>query len=257
MKRALWAAGLLLGLGSSPLARAEWSVSGDLEHFRWKESTSPGVTETGPISGIGLRWTQDRPAGWTFGYHGRLYFGSVDYDGSLLFSGAPVQGTTEYTGMTHEGQAVYRVPGSAAGAGLVLGLGYDYWNRELTAFQREEYQVLFLRLGGAFDRHESAGWYGGAGLKYPFWIEEDAHFPDLGFVPNPRLSPKGRLGPYAELGYRFNRRWQMSAYYESYRFAESGDVSVIERGTGTPFSFFQPKSSADMLGLRMHYSFQP
>ena len=96
---------LAIGLGvMSPAAQAGWSVSGDVEHFKWRESTTPAVTETGPIFGLGVHWTQDRPAGWGFAYHGRLYFGSVDYDGSLLFTGEPVTGTTEYSGLRNEAQ---------------------------------------------------------------------------------------------------------------------------------------------------------
>ena len=254
MRWALVALALALAAVSAPAA-AGWSVSGDLEHFRWAEDTSPSVTETGPRFGIGVHWTQDKPAGWQFGYHGRLYFGSPAYTGSLLFSGEPITGTTDYSGVTHEGQAVYRIPGSASGAEFVAGLGLDYWIRQLSTLQSEEYRVLYLRLGANFDRRGPAGWYGGAGVKYPFFVDEDAHFPDLGFQPNPHLEPKGELSVYAEVGYRFNDRWSLTGYYDSYRFAESDAVGVIQAGTGTPFSFTQPRSSVDSLGLRLRRGF--
>lgn len=255
VKPALAAALLVLGAAASPLASAEWSVSGDFERFRWKEHISPSVTETGPIFGLGMHWSQDRPQGWGFRYHGRLYFGSVDYRGSELFSGQPLNGTTDYSGFTNEGQMAYRVPGSPSGAELVAGLGYDYWNRQLTSFQSEEYRVLYLRLGGGFDAGSTVSWYGAAGVKLPLWTDEDAHFPDLGFDPNPHLRPKREPSLYAEVGYRFTPRWRLGAYYDSYRFGESDGVDVIERGTGTPFRFFQPKSSVDMVGLRLRYDF--
>jgi hypothetical protein len=247
---------LAFSLAASPLARAGWGISGELEHFRWKESTSPSVTETGPLYGLGLHWTQDRPAGaWRLGYNGRLYFGTVDYNGSILLTGEPITGSSDYQGYTHEGQAIYRFPASAAGTEVVAGLGYDYWKRQLTSVQSEEYRVLYLRLGANFDRREPTGWYAGAGFKYPFSVDENAHFPDIGFDPNPRLHPKGELSPYAELGYRFNPRWTLAGYYDSYRFGESDEVAVIQRGTGTPFNFFQPKSTVDSFGLRLRYNF--
>ena len=251
MKRALWAGALLLGLGSSPLARAEWSVFADLERFRWREDISPSVTETGPVLGLGLAWRQERPAGLRFGYEARLYGGSVDYDGSLLFSATPITGTTEYAGMRQEGQALYRL--GASPLELLFGVGFDYWNRQLNADQREEYRVAYLRLGGNFDRGRPTGWFGSAGVKYPFWVDEDGHFPDIGFAPNPHLTPKGGGSLYAEAGYRFRARWSLAAYYESYRFEESGDV-LVTNGV-RDFVFFQPKSSVDSLGLRLRYSF--
>src|SRR5690348_9614660 len=132
MKKALAWGMVVLGLGLSPLARAEWSVFGEVERFKWSESTTPSVTETGPMLGLGVRWRQDRPVGLGFGYEARAYGGSVDYKGSLLFSGAPITGTTDYHGLRQEGQLTYRFRGPGE---LLLGVGYDYWNRQLTVDQ--------------------------------------------------------------------------------------------------------------------------
>ena len=246
---------LALAALAGPCAAGGWSVTADLEHFRWREDTSPSVTETGPRVGLGLGWTQDKAAGWELRYQGRLYFGSVDYTGSLLLSNTPVTGTTDYTGMSHEVQAVYGFPGSALGTELVAGLGLDVWNRQLSAVQSEDYSVVYLRLGAALGRRARSGWYGGGGVKFPLSVEEDAHFPDIGFQPNPHLEPKGEASLYAEVGYRFDERLSAAAYYDSYRFGESNAVNVIEAGTGNAFSFFQPKSSVDILGLRLRYRF--
>jgi len=251
MKRALAGALLVLGAALSPRAWAEWSLFGELEHFRWEEDVSPRVTETGPMLGLGLRWRQEHPAGLNFGYEARLYGGSVDYDGSLLFSGTPITGTTEYGGLRQEGQLSYRF--ASRPMELLFAVGYDYWNRQLSVDQREEYRVGYLRLGIHADRRERTGWFGGGGIKYPFWIDEDGHFPDIGFTPNPHLTPRGEVSLYAEAGYRFSPRWSLAGYYEGYRFQESGDVQVSD-GAST-FAFFQPKSSLDSFGLRLRYSF--
>jgi hypothetical protein len=251
LKRALAAAMLGLGLALSPLARAEWSAFGELEHFRWKEDVSPRVTETGPMLGVGVRWRQERPAGLGFGFESRVYGGSVDYDGSLLFSGTPITGTTEYGGWRNELQAIYRFTGSPAE--LVLGAGYDYWNRQLTPDQHEEYNVGYVRFGVQVDQRAPRGWFGGGGIKYPFFVDENAHFPEIGFVPNTHLRPQGQGSVYAELGYRFDPRWSLAGYYESYRFGESDPVLVTDGATTE--AFFQPRSSLDSFGVRLRYSF--
>jgi hypothetical protein len=247
-------------LAFSVVAHAGWSITGDVEHFRWAESGDPSVTETGPMFGIGGRYLMDRPAGWLFGWRGRLYFGSVDYNGALLANNQPATGTTEYAGVSNEGQAIYRLPGNPYGLELVSGLILDYWNRQLSSFQREEYWVGSLRLGLNADPRASTGWFGGAGVKYPFYTREDAHLTDIGFDSNPRLKPKGAWSLYAETGYRFTRSWGLTLYYDSYRFKES-DLTPTVFNPDIPdcaagCRVFQPATNVDRIGLRLQYSFQ-
>lgn len=252
----------LAALAASAPAYAGWSITGDVERFRWAEDTDPRVTETGPMFGIGARFSLDRPAGWQLVWRGRLYVGSVDYDGAFLDTGAPASGTTEYTGLLNEAQAVYRLPGNAQGFELVSGLILDYWNRQLSRDQREEYWIGALRLGLQADRRESTGWFGGGGLKYPFYTREDAHLADIGFSSNPRLEPKGEASLYADLGYRFSRNISLAAYYDSYRFRESDPTPRITNafisGCTPPGGcrLIQPTSKVDSLGLRLQYRFQ-
>ena len=260
MKAILGAA--LAALAVSAPASAGWSITGDFERFRWAESTDPRVTETGPMFGIGGRFTLERPAGWQFGWRGRLYVGSVDYDGAFLDTGAPATGTTDYTGLLNEAQAVYRLPGNRQGLELVSGLILDYWNRQLSRDQREEYWIASLRLGLQADRRESTGWFGGGGLKYPFYTREDAHLTEIGFNSNPRLEPKGEVSLYADFGYRFNRNISLAVYYDSYRFKESDPTPRLTNpfvsGCAPPGGcrLIQPTSKVDSLGLRLQYSFR-
>jgi len=265
--KALLAAGLAGAALCSAAAHAGWSVNGDVEHFRWAESTDPSVTETGLMFGIGGGYRQLRPAGWQFAWRGRLYFGSLDYDGALLSTNQPATGTSEYAGLANEGQAIYRVPGSANGMEFVSGLVLDYWNRRLSSVQREQYWVASVRLGLNFDRRESQGWFGGGGLKYPFWTRQDAHLTDIGFNANPHLEPKGALSLYGDVGYRFTRHWSLAGYYESYRFNESDSTQrlinpSVQGCTGVApdpaggCRVFQPQSKQDSFGLRLQYSFE-
>ena len=244
-------------------ATAGWEVTGDLEHFRWEEQTDPSVTETGPRFGIGLGWSQDKAAGWRFAYRGRLYFGSVDYQGSNLFDPSlPISGTTDYSGFVNEGLLIYPFPGNAWGTEFVGGLVWDYWNRQLSPQQREQYWVASLRLGLSFDRHATQGWFGGGGLKYPFYAREDAHLTEIGFSSNPTLEPKGQMSLYAEAGYRFGGRWSLTGYYDSYRFKESDPTPLLTNPFAPPgdpcrtgCQLLQPNSRVDSVGLRLHYGF--
>ena len=257
----------IAGAMVSAAAHAGWYVNGDVEHFRWAESTNPAVTETGPMFGIGGGYRVLRPAGWQFGWRGRLYFGSLDYNGALLSTNEPATGTSDYSGITNEGQAIYRVPGSASGMEFVSGLVLDYWNRQLSSVQREQYWIASLRLGLNFDQREAKGWYGGGGVKYPFWTRQDAHLSDIGFNANPELEPKGTLSVYADVGYRFTRRWSLTGYYDSYRFNASDPTPPIINPSvngcrGAPLDrpggcqLFQPQSKQDSFGLRLEYSFE-
>jgi hypothetical protein len=252
----------LAAMAVSASAHAGWDITGDIERFRWSESTAPRVTETGPMFGIGGRFTQEREAGWQFGWRGRLYFGSVDYRGSFLADNTPASGTTEYAGLLNEGRAVYRLPGNRFGMELVSGLILDIWNRRLSEFQQEDYWVASLRLGVNFDQRRPTGWFAGGGIKYPFYAREDAHLTDIGFNSNPKLEPKGALSLYADAGYRFNRKWSMTGYYDSYRFDESEPTTPLVNpflpGCSAPSGcrVFQPTSRVDSLGLRLQYSFQ-
>jgi hypothetical protein len=235
--------------GDAGDASAEWSANVGVEQFRWAESTTPGVTETGPRVSLGLGYMQDRTSGWLLAYRGDLYGGSVNYHGAGLFTGTPIEGTTDYYGVRNEAQAIHR----SGRTDLVLGLGLDYWERWLTSSQSEDYYVYYVRLGAEYGGRASQGWFVGAGVKYPVYIVQNAHFDDIGFDQNPKLHPGRAASGYAQVGYRFGRRWSAEAYYDGYRFGESRPATVTMGGT--TFQAFQPKSSADSVGLRLHYHF--
>jgi hypothetical protein len=239
-------------------AWAGWSVSGDVESFRWRESTTPSITESGPRYGIGGSWIQEKDAGWLLGWRGKLYWGSVDYNGSLLFSGAPATSTTEYAGASNELQAIYRpYAGNLDKLDFVGSLGLDAWERKLSVQQKEEYTVAFARLGIEYNGRASQGWFGGGGIKKPIYAREDAHLRDIGFDQNPILRPGKDPSLYGQVGYRFNTQWSLLGYYDSYRFGRSSAVTVTASRSfpGTTFSVFQPQSRIDLLGLRLQFTF--
>ncbi len=251
MKKGVQALGLI-GLVAAAPAYAEWSVNAQVERFRWKEQVSgPEVVESGGRAGFGLSWTQDAERGLIMRYRGTLYAGSVRYRGQLQFSGTNAQSTTDYAGIRNEVQGLYRADADSV-LGIVGGLGLDYWQRSFPfTSQREDWTVLYARAG-----IETARWHGlfaGAGVKYPLQTVENAHFTDAGFDQNPQLRPGRELSLYADLGFRVSRRWQLTAYYDSYRFAQSRSVRLTSGSTA--FIAWQPRSSQDAVGLRLDYFF--
>jgi hypothetical protein len=250
---------LLLSAG----AQAGWSVSADVEAFRWAESGDPSVTETGPRYGLSWGYLGERDAGWQFAYRGQLRRGTINYEGAFLFTGQPTTARTRYTDLVNELQGIYRFPQSF-GFELLGGLGFDYWERNILPGQLEDYSVVYLRLGVNFDPRENLGFFGGGGLKLPIYVREDAHLADLGATSNPYLEPKGELSVYAELGYRFSPRWSLIGYYDGYRFGESpaarvtsSDATACAPATPPcPLSFFQPASTVNSYGLRLQYNFR-
>jgi hypothetical protein len=247
------AATLLLVAGA---ARAEWSMFGEYQRFRWTEPTI-GVKEKGPLWGIGLNWDQDKPERLAFRYRGKYYFGRVDYDGSTLITNQPVQTQVDYDGLLNELQLTYRRHESPTRVGV--GFGLDYWNRQLSDVQREEWWVYFVRVGAEWTQRYRDGWFFGGGIKYPFYVYENPHATSIGFTEETKLYPEGKLSLYADLGYR--RGYVMvSAFYDSWRFEQSatertsGPPCVAAFGTQT-CGLFQPASNADMYGIRLHVFF--
>lgn len=254
--RSLAAAFTALLLSWAAAANAGWSFSLDAESFKWEEATSPVVTEKGPRFGVSWEYEHLRPAGWQFAYRGQFRHGTVDYTGSFLFTGGAATARTEYNGVVNEAQGIYRFPDSPFGLELVGGLGWDWWRRKILPDQKEDYSILFARVGFNMDQRSAQSWFGGAGVKFPFYVSEDAYLNELGFSQNPRLEPKGEPGLYAQVGYRFTRQWSLIGYYDSYRFGESPAIPATNASSpGTTFLIFQPASSVDTFGLRLRYTF--
>ena len=240
-----------------PIGVVMFAVSIGLESFEWTEDTAPiEVEEWGVLLALGLAWTQRKDKGWLLAFRGRADFGDVDFYGARLFSpSVPAEGTTSYLGMSNEAQVRYRWPTRTRGYSFDLlgAVGYDFWERELSQFQQEDFQVAFLRLGVEVNPTGNKGWMFGAGVKYPVWTEEDAHFTDLGYEQNPKLEPGLGVSAYGQVGYRFQRHLALIAYLDGYNFRESDAVFVTQGGTTD--AFVQPASVQYNVGLRLQYLF--
>lgn len=248
MKRVLAVAVAAISMSAAGTACADWAAGAGVESFRWKESTTPTVKETGLRWVLDLTWTQSRDPGLSAGYNLKFYQGNVDYDGATLFGGVPISGETHYSGLTNELRAFYRMPNNFSG---LLALGWDRWERKLSPFQKEDWDVAYVRLGGEFNTATKQGVFGSLGVKYPVWTRENGNFNDLGGTNNPRLRPGKDFSFYGTIAYRANMNWDVIAYYDSYRFKESNAVAVPPLGT-----FLQPKSQMDVIGMKVQYNFQ-
>jgi hypothetical protein len=237
------------------MARAELSLSAGVEYLSWKETTTPEVTESGPLYALGIAYSQDIDAGALFAYRGKLWGGSVDYDGATLFGGTPVESTTDYIGASNELQARWRKPGSRGGSiDGVLGVGLDVWRRSLSSVQNEDYAIGYLRLGLESGTVESSTWSASLGVKYPFWTYENAHFDEIGFDSNPILRPRGEISAFGSLGYRFTPTLQLVTYYEGFRFGKSDPVQTNEVALGLgPTTLVQPATNMSIYGIKLEY----
>ncbi len=212
-------------------------------------------------STFNAEWTQDGDYGWLFAYRGKFYFGQVQYDTYYQVTHEPVSTTTQYIGAAHEAQIFHRTDGANYQLDYVGGLGLDRWQRAIGNSQIEDFRIIYLRGGFNIDQpRHGAGLHGGGGLKYPVVTWEDAHLDSQGYSSNPILKPGKDISLYAQLGYRINTRWDVVAYYDSWRFKQSPKVTAtstteICNGILCVYDIWQPKSNMDAFGLRVMYSF--
>jgi hypothetical protein len=255
MKQVLVALATVVGLGIQS-ANAELHLGGGLEYFDWREDTSPQVKETGPVAAFHAAWIQDKSSGVLFGAKGRVWTGSVDYEGASLVTNQPLSGTTDYFGLGGEGQLRFRTAVRGNHLDFLLGLGWEYWLRQLTRSQSEEYTLLAARAGLETSPGEkAAGLLAGIAVKYPFYVYENGNFKDIGARNNPILKPKGTASATAHLGYRLDNKWQIVGYYESVWLRASDPVYVdFPSGSALPAGFYyQPESHMNVFGLRLEY----
>jgi len=251
-------AGLLTVSIGTP-AQAQFRLGGGVEYFTWTEDTSPSVKESGPLLVLHLGYLQRKDRGLLFGYAGKFYYGDVDYEGATLSEPPiPIAGTTRYTGTMQEAQLRYRLPPNRGYWLDVMGAaGIDFWRRELSSVQREDWRVAFLRLGVEMDTPNDQGFILGAGVKYPIYTWEDPHFSAIGLNPDTTLEPGKDWSVYAQVGYRFRRNWQVVGYVDSFRFRESNSALLVSSNPDLQSGgYFQPQSTLYTWGIKLEYVFR-
>lgn len=285
--------GLLFSSAAAGEVAAQWRSSLGIESFNWFEYDASGaeiVHESGPrlFAELGRRSEYSPRLGAI--YSGRLYGGSVGYDGQTQ-TGTPVTTNSLYLGLRLEAMFDYRLPGAMAASHdwfLHFGLGYDSWVRGIqdtptASGYNERYQVSYSKLGVVFDTNQRIRVQFGA--KFPVMVREDVdysrfatddtgeNFADL------QLAPRATTTLYAAVDYRMTARWNVSLYYDHYLFEASpsenlltasgspvycldtnGDgvceaLNAIDSGSDRLVMAFQPKSDHRTIGVRLTFGY--
>jgi hypothetical protein len=231
-------------------ASAQLTLGLGARYFRWSEQTAPvSVHEDGPLLAGSLSVVAPRAGTLGFGYRGEGGIGIADYHGSFLAApGTAAHSTTVFGTMTHEAQMHVR---SSVGLEGVLAIGAIWWHRQLSATEQEDYQTIALSVSA--ERVRPRGLNGGAGIRFPLSVREDAHFEELGYDTDPTLKPRGTVGFYGRLRYRFAPHLAGAASYERFGLEKSKPVTLTARGRPADIAF-QPETSHWTLGLGLEYS---
>jgi hypothetical protein len=258
---------VLLFLFLPAVLRAEVGMSLGAEYYNLTETLEGQgelVDETGPRFVLGLYWTQEKPEGWSGRYDGEFYTGNVNYDGETQL-GDPYQTTTEYLGTSQEATLVRGWSLKDNHHIQAMGtLGMEVFRRTIVnggGDQKEDFQILYARLGIGYSTRPVHGISVDGGVKYPFRVVENAHLEALGLASNPTLHPKGLPSLYGSVEYHFSEELGLQLYYDSYRFGTSDPVSAVADTTigtctaGSTCSIIQPQTNIYRLGVLLRTAF--
>lgn len=253
---------------------AEMNINTGIEQFNWKEYERSGqklLEESGLRTFIGFEMMKDVDAGFLLGFAGKIYTGRVDYDGasqdSLTGETTPFKTDTNYFGAETELRPRYRTQPAFLSRhyiDLAGTVGLDVWFRQLVDGTNlkgervlgyiENYFIFYARAGFEITpKNRSKGLYAGVGVKYPFLAFEKAYLTRIGYDSDPVLRPQPGISYYGHVGIRLNRKWRITAYYDSYNFGKSPEV--LAQQNGVQYLVHQPESLQYTLGLMLNYHF--
>lgn len=262
--RTAW--GVLLLLVVAPgVSASEIDISGGSEYFLWQEFSDGGsklLDESGMRYFVSVWGTNRIDRGWDSDFGGRLYSGTVAYDGQTT-AGVPLKTDTDYNGSNFELGFTHYAAGRrnlASGEWLIrFALGTDRWRRSLqdshdrdgnaVSGSVERYVSNYAKLGAIYRRE--GRWEAGFGAKAPFFISEEADLEGSTVT----LNPEGQLSLYAHLDVPLSNQWSLGVKYDSYRFSKSDKELVYLPSKSAYYRVWQPESSQDTLGVAVHYRF--
>lgn len=237
----------------------------ETSHFYWDEHNHGAklLDETGMLYGLGLSLSDICATGGeayrlTFGGKAQYAFGTVDYDGTIMETGAPVQTDVEYSEITVEAYlgTMFKTGNPDWFVEPKLTLGYRNRGRDILSNAqargyKESWQTCYSRLGVTaivfMQKAYSLSLSGGAII--PLWAVNDVNIygQDVGVSPEP-FHPT----PYAEVGLEY-KRVGIAAYYEAFSFGKSdpSDVYVEELDS----RLLQPESYEERFGIRLTVAF--
>ncbi len=246
-------------------ARAAFAGEADIyvafDRFVWKEFGDDGsrlLKESGTLTGVGFAYREEFSNHVTLNPGIEFFGGNVDYNGSTQ-SGVPVATTVNYFGAKLEGELgrKFRMtePFFLEPFG---GLGFRAWLRDIhnataqngstASGYTEQWITLHVRLGlrGGMDISQTTRFFVEGGVKLPLYNENTAYLSSKGLGPDVTLHPGRQSSLFAEAGMRINH-FIGSVFYDGMRFPRSDNV--------TASGFFQPRSTADIVGLKLGVAF--
>jgi len=259
-------------MSARPSMAGEIDIYGAIESYTWKEfgdNDQRFLEESGALIGVGFAYWRE------FGNHvtvkpaAEIFGGTVDYDGQACNSltGVCFPSTTkvDYFGVKLAGDAGRRFrPGENSFVEPFGGLGVRIWERNIrdgkaangatTSGYVEEWITLHARLGvrGGQDLAPGKQLIAEAGVKLPLYNENTAYLSRKGLGPDVTMHPGKTPSFFAELGIKLNR-FKGSLFYEGLRFSKSDEVTTTDGRY--IYSSWQPRSAADIYGVRLGASF--
>jgi hypothetical protein len=248
-------------------ARAAFAGEADIyvafDSFVWKEFDDDGsrlLKESGTLAGVGFSYQKEFSNHMILNPKVEFFGGNVDYDGSTQ-SGVPVTTTVNYFGAKLEGDLgrKFRMtePFFLEPFG---GLGFRAWFRDIhdatmqdgstASGYTEEWITLHARLGlrGGMDISQSTRFFVEGGVKLPLYNVNTAYLSSKGLGPDITLHPGLQSSLFVEAGMRINH-FIGSVFYDGLRFSRSDNVAV------SGGFVFQPRSTADIVGLKLGVAF--
>ncbi len=250
------------------LMQGDMEVYGLIERFTWREFDDAGgqiLKESGPRFGVGVAYAHEYSNHMTMKPRIELNGGSVDYDGQTQ-AGVPAASTTNYFGFKFELDLGGRIRPSQS---FVLepfgGIGFRSWFRDIedtvaadgsvAAGYTEDWSTFYGRIGirGEQDLGQMNKLFLEAGVKLPFYTENYIDDDNVSYE-EITLEPGNKPSLFAEAGVKL-QSFRISAFYDSMRFKTSPTVVVYDPSLPGYVGYQQPRSDADMFGLRIGGSF--
>jgi len=262
---------------AAPAAASEensFDVYATVENFTWKEFNTTGsqlVKEDGTLGGIGFTYhgiLGEKGAALTIQPRVELLWGTVDYNGQACTSSGTCEAYTDKTG--YFGGKFELDLGGKFGTTVAVepfgGIGAKSWWRDLkdgwtlsgqpVRGYTEHWLTVYGRLGlrSEIKLSENSKIFIEAVAKLPISNDNTAYLTDAGYADDPTLHPGKKTSYAAEAGVKFHVL-KVSVFYDSMRFKQSDTVYFFDPMAGGVVSIYQPRSEADMYGVKVGASF--
>jgi hypothetical protein len=263
-------------LADGPGLVKEWDLSLRFEYFDWQEYGVAGarnVKEGGAMYGLeGAVLLDIYRQKLLLKLDGKLFGSVVDYQGHTQIDAAhpdlserPVNTDVSYVGSDLFADLGWNYPLESFSFEPFAGVGYRWWLRGLqdssaldtnsvpfaTSGYTELWQSAYGKLGirARYQYGNRITLFTEGGAKYPFYTGNSVDFVGTGPL---TVRPGGRWSGFAEAGVTY-RHLRFALSYEGFRYSQSPLVPVtLQNGPGF---LYQPKSSSDIFGVNLGWSF--